>query len=71
LKAGVSTLSGGASVGAVFGLLISAGFDFTMFGTSNIFNMTALLVDIAASTVIAAIVGAVVGWYLGMGKKTA
>jgi hypothetical protein len=70
-KAGVSSASAGAAVGAVFGLLICAAFDFTFYGTSNIFTMKGLLVDIAVSTVMSAVVGGIIGWYLGMGKKTA
>lgn len=70
-KAGVSGAGAGAGVGAVFGLLIAAGFDLTMLGTSNIMTLKGALVDIAASTVVTAIVGAIVGAYLGMGKKAA
>jgi hypothetical protein len=71
-KSGVSTASGGASVGAMLGLLITLAFDLTMYGTSNIFtSMTGLCADVAASIVISAIVGGIIGWYLGMGKKAA
>jgi len=70
-KAGVNSASAGAITGAVFGLLICAAFDLTMFGTSNIYSMNGMLVDICASTVMSAIVGGVIGWYLGMGKKAA
>jgi len=41
-KAGVSTASTGVMMGAIFGLLISASFDFTMFGTANIMNMNGM-----------------------------
>ena len=70
-KAGAISAGLGAATGAIVGLLISAGFDFTMYGVSNLMNTTGALVDIAASTVVGAIVGAVIGWYLGMGKKAA
>ena len=70
-KAGVASAGAGAATGAVFGLLISAGFDFTMLGTSNIMTMKGALVDIAASLVVTAIVGAIIGAFLGMGKKAA
>ena len=70
-KASVSGAGAGAAVGAAFGLLITAGFDFTMLGVSNISTLKGSLVDIAASTVVTAIVGGIVGWYLGMGKKAA
>ena len=58
-KAGANSASSGAAVGATIGLLISAGFNFTMFGVSNISNLTGSLGDIGANTVVAAIIGAV------------
>jgi uncharacterized membrane protein len=70
-RAGVKTAGAGAAAGAAFGLLVSAGFDFTMFGTANIMSMKGILVDIAASTVVTAVVGGVIGWYFGMGQKSA
>jgi uncharacterized membrane protein len=70
-KAGVKGFGAGAVFGAVLGLFISAGFDFTMLGTSNITTLNGALVDIAASTVVSGIVGGVIGWYLGMDSKSA
>jgi hypothetical protein len=70
-KAGSSGAGAGAAVGAVFGLLVTAGFDFTMLGVSNISTLKGYCVDIAVSTVMSAIVGGIIGWYLGMGKKAA
>ena len=70
-KAGASGAAAGASVGAVFGLLICAAFDFTYFGTTNLYTMKGMLVDIAVSTVMSAVVGGIIGWYSGMGKKAA
>jgi hypothetical protein len=70
-KAGASNAGSGAATGAVISLLIAAGFDFTMYGVSNLMNTTSALVDIAASTVVGAIVGGIIGMYLGMGKKAA
>lgn len=70
-KAGVNNAAGGATIGAVFGLLVCAGFDFTMFGTSNTLSMKGMAADICASTVMSAIAGAIVGWVLGSGKKVA
>jgi hypothetical protein len=67
--ANISTLSAGLSAGAVIGLIMGASFDLTMYGTSNILAMKAIWVDIAASAVLGAIVGGVVGWVNGMGKK--
>jgi hypothetical protein len=67
--AGISTFAGGASAGAVLGLLISGGIDFIMYGTSNLMNLTAVIVDIIANIVVMAIVGGVVGLVLGSGKS--
>lgn len=70
-KAGASSAGAGATIGAVLGLLIAGGFDFTMLGTANIMTLNGVLVDIAANIVVSGIVGGIVGWYLGMGKKAA
>lgn len=70
-KSGTNGVGAGATTGAILGLLIAGGFDFTMLGTANIMTLNGVLVDIAASIVVSAIVGGVIGWYLGMGKKAA
>ncbi len=67
--ANISTLSAGLSAGAIIGLIMGAAFDLTMYGTSNILALNGVWVDIAASAVMGAITGAVVGWVNGMGKK--
>lgn len=67
--ANIGTLSAGLSAGAIIGLLMAAAFDLTMYGTSNILALNGVWVDIAASAVLGAITGAVVGWVNGMGKK--
>jgi hypothetical protein len=69
-KAGAKGMAAGATIGAVASLFISAGFDFTMLGTTNITTLNGALVDIAASTVVGAVVGGIVGAYLGMGNKS-
>lgn len=68
-KAGSFSAGAGAVTGAVFGLLVSAGFDFTMLGVSNLMTTTGVLGDICASTVVGAVVGGITGMVLGMGKK--
>lgn len=67
--ANISTLSAGLSAGAIIGLIMGAALDLTMYGTSNIMALNGVWVDIAASAVIGAVTGAVVGWVNGMGKK--
>lgn len=70
-KSGSKGAGPGATIGAVVTLLIAGAYDFTMLGTSNIMTLNLVFVDIAASAIVGGIVGAVIGWYLGMGKKTA
>ena len=68
---GIVSFGKGLSAGFVLGLLVTAGFDFTMFGSSNISNLTGSLVDIVCGAVLMAIIGGVVGMMNGMGKKAA
>jgi uncharacterized membrane protein len=71
IKAGVANAAGGAAIGAVVGLLFGASRDLVIYAVSNISNLQATLVNICAGTAVTAIVGAAVGWYLGMGRKVA
>jgi len=61
-KANINTVGSGIVVGAVAGFLIIAGHDFTSYGTSNLFNLKGLVVDLCASTVMQAITGAAIGY---------
>ena len=70
-KAGVVSAGAGASTGAVVGLLMSAAINCFHYAFMDMGDMTGMGVDIIASTVVSAIVGGVIGWYLGMGKKAA
>ena len=64
----VSTAAGGAKVGAVMALMMTINFDFVLYGTSNVANLTAACVDVLVNTVRYAIVGAFVGWMTGRGR---
>lgn len=64
----ISTFATGAKAGAVIGFLTACTFDFISFGSTNLSNLTATLVDIVLMTVIAAIMGGVIGMMLGRGK---
>jgi len=68
---GSQSMAGGAKVGALFGLLIALNYDLTMFGASNISNLTSTLVDPLVSVVITAVTGAVIGLVLGKGGAAA
>ncbi|MEX1257419.1 MAG: hypothetical protein WEG36_07365 [Gemmatimonadota bacterium] len=56
---------GGAKVGAIVGFLMALSYDLTMFGSSNLMNLTATLVDPLISGVHFAVVGGVTAVALG------
>jgi uncharacterized membrane protein len=60
LKAKASTLVQGLITGAVLGFLVSASIDFTIYGTTYMFKLKGIMVDIAISTMMMAIAGAVI-----------
>lgn len=69
---GTSTPIGGLQKGALLGLLISLSFNLSMFSmTTNFLNLTALFADVAVSTLMSALGGAVIGYVMGMGKTEA
>ena len=63
--------AGGAKVGALFGFLVALGFDLTFYGTTNITNLTAALVDPFVSMVLWGVSGAVIGTVLARGAAAA
>ncbi len=69
VKGNVSSMGGGLVTGGIVGALVSVGYDCVMYATTNITSKTAMAADVAAFTVMCAIVGAVVGIIMGMGKK--
>lgn len=70
-KSGVRSAGAGAAVAAVVGLLFSATMDLFSYAFMDSSDTTAIVVDVLASTVVAAIIGAIIGWYLGRGSKVA
>jgi hypothetical protein len=69
-KGNVSTAGGGAGTGFIVGLLMSLSFDLVMYGIGKGMSLKGIAADVAAAAVMTAIVGAAVGWVLGMSKKT-
>lgn len=63
--ANITTFGAGLKTGAVLGLILGLSFNLSMYGTSNIMNLTATLVDPLVSTAMMAITGGVVGFMLG------
>ena len=65
----IRTWLAGAKAGAIIGLLMGAGIDLMMYGTSNLYNCTALVADVIVVIIMTAIAGAVVAVILGSGGK--
>lgn len=63
--ANITSFSDGLKAGAILGLIIGLAFNLTMYGTTNIMNLTASLVDPIVSAVMMGITGGVVGIMLG------
>ncbi len=61
----VNTFMSGLGTGAVIGLILGLAFNLTMFGTTNMMNLTATLVDPLVSMIMMGITGGVIGMMLG------
>jgi len=68
--ANISTFVSGAKAGALLGFLIGTSFDLIQLGSTHIANLTGVVVDIIVMTILSAIVGGVVAWFLGRNKTT-
>ena len=63
--ANITTFSGGLSSGALIGLILGFAFNLSMYGTTNIANLTATLVDPIVSGIMMGVTGGAIGWMLG------
>jgi len=60
----------GAKLAAIIGFLLAVSIDLGYYAmTTMISNLTAVLVDIIVYIIMSAIIGATVGWFIGLGKK--
>ena len=65
-------MSMGLQKGAVIGLLLALAHCMGMYAmTTSYKNMNAIIVDVAASTVMHAVAGGIVGWIMGMNTTVA
>jgi hypothetical protein len=71
LRANVRTAMAGLVMGGILGLLMSASFDCIIYGTTYAISRMGMAADVAASTVMSAITGAIVAMVMGAGNKTA
>jgi hypothetical protein len=67
--ANINKLFDGASTGAFISFLIACGYDFMMYGNSNLLTFQGTCIDIVASTALGAITGAAVGFMNGKIKE--
>ncbi len=63
--ANITSFGGGFSAGLIIGLILGFAINLSMYGTMNIFNLTATLVDPFVSGIMMAITGGAIGWVLG------
>jgi len=68
-RANVESLKDGMITGGILGFLMISAFDCMMYGTTLILSKHSLVADILASTFIAIVVGAILGWILYKMKK--
>lgn len=69
LKGNVRSMAGGFVTGGIVGLLTVVAWDCIMYATTLAISKTAMAADVAAATVMTAVVGGIVGMVLGMGNK--
>ncbi|MEO8068756.1 MAG: DUF1761 family protein [Flavobacteriales bacterium] len=69
-RMGITTAMGGLFPGAVIGCLMTVMYDMFFYSMMNMYSSKmVVIVDVLASTVFYAVLGAVAGWVLGMGRK--
>ena len=67
--AGIKTFMRGLMGGAVIGVLLGAGMNFSMYGTSDMMEFPAVIADILVSVIMFGLTGGVVALVLGTGKE--
>jgi len=71
-RMGITTAMGGLLPGAILGGLITFSMDMYLLAMSNMYaNTTIIAVDVLVNVCMSAVLGAVAGFVLGMGKKAA
>ncbi len=71
VRANVNSLANGFITAAVIGLLMSASYDCIMYATTTIASKRMMLADVLASTVMSAVIGAIVAMVMGKFSKPA
>ena len=63
--ASITTWMSGAKAGAILGLLIATAYDMNFYAMTTMFTLQDVVMDIIMNTLFVAVMGAVVGWWLG------
>ena len=71
IKANINSMGSGHVTGVIIGALMSVGYNCIWYATTTAVSKTGMAIDVAGSTVMFAISGAVVAMVIGMGKKSA
>lgn len=67
---GATSFTSGAQTGALFGFLMAIGYDFAQYGTSNLWTLTATLLDPLLTAVLVGSAGGAIGFVLGRPRDT-
>jgi hypothetical protein len=62
---GVTTFAGGAKAAAMVTFLFALGFDLIFYATATVMPLSGVAMDVVISTIMGAIAGGVIGWWLG------
>jgi hypothetical protein len=65
----INTFSGGLKGGTVIGFLVAFSYDMISYDTTNLMDLTGAIADVVVATLMFAIIGGIVGWVVGLGKK--
>jgi len=66
----ISGFGGGLKVGAIVGLLFGVSMDLSFYAMSTMYvDMTGIVIDVIAFTIMTGLSGGVIGWVMSMGKK--
>jgi hypothetical protein len=67
---GISGIASGARIGAITGLLLALSIDLSFYSMTTLYTgLSVIVVDVVANTVMFSVVGMVIAWVTGLGRK--
>lgn len=67
--AGIKTFLGGLTGGLILGLILSLMWDLYFLSSMNLYSVSLVVADVLVGTLFTGIIGGLIGWILGFGKK--